>query len=449
MTYQEAMNIIEDSKRYGSVLGLNNIRTLLEKLGNPQNQLQIIHIGGTNGKGSTAAYISSILAVAGYKIGRYSSPVVFEYRECIQIMKQRQETIITEYIEEEAVARQMERISAAIKEMLENGLQHPTTFEIETAMSFLYFLEQQCSVVVLEVGMGGALDATNVIDQSLCSVVTSISMDHMQFLGNDIETITKEKAAILKNNGLAVCYDYENDRIEEAERGKRIASIIQMTAKEKNVIVAWADFKEIKSEEHSLQGIVFSYKNNENLKLNLLGENQVKNAVLAIEVVNCLNKSGKLKSKIEKAHIYKGLEMTKWRGRFSVISKRPLIIADGAHNEGAAKSLAKSLELYLHKKKCIFVVGMFADKEYNKVLKVTAPYAEVIITITPNNVRALPSEQLAECAETYCTNVIDGKTIEEGLEKAYELSKCKIPIITFGSLSFIKEVYAFTERIKR
>lgn len=437
MTYQEAMDIIADSKQYGSVLGLENIKILLQKLGNPQKELQIIHVGGTNGKGSTAAYISSVLATAGYKVGRYVSPVIFEYRECIQITEQKEEKLATAYIEETEAAEQIEKINAAIEEMLTEGKNHPTAFEIETAMSFLYFVEKHCDVVILEVGMGGRLDATNVIENSLCSVLTSVSMDHMQFLGTNLEMIAKEKAGILKKDGLAVCYDYQDDRI---------INVIQSVAQEKNTTIKCADFSEITAEKHSLEGICFSYKNNQHIKLNLLGENQVKNAALAIEVINCLNENGKLSKKITKEQLYKGLEMTKWNGRFSVVCKRPLLIADGAHNEGAAKSLARSLELYLHKQKCIFVVGVFADKEYKKVLKLTAPYAETIITITPDNERALPSGQLKECAKQYCHNVIDGKNIENGLEKAWQLSENKIPIITFGSLSFVKDVYAYVEK---
>ena len=436
MTYQEAMQWIEDTKKYGSILGLDNIRALLEKLGNPQEKLQIIHVGGTNGKGSTAAYISTILAAAGYKVGRYISPVIFEYRECIQITKLQEEEIITNYITETEMLNQIELIHSAIQELLKEGKEHPTTFEIETAMSFLHFLEKHCDIVILEVGMGGRLDATNVIENSLCSVLTSISMDHMQFLGNDLGMIAKEKAGILKENGLAICYDYQNEVITDT---------IRMEAQEKKVTVKYADFSKITSERHSLDGISFSYKNNQHIKLNLLGENQVKNAVLAIEVINGLNESGKLQKKITQNYVYKGLEMTKWNGRFSILSKQPLLIVDGAHNEDAAKSLAKSLELYLPEQKCIFVIGIFADKEYEKVIKVTAPYAQTIITITPDNIRALPSELLRKCAEQYCNHVIDGKNIKEGLDKAWQLSENKTPIITFGSLSFVKDVYRYVK----
>lgn len=436
MTYQKAMQWIEDTKKYGSVLGLDNMKALLEKMGNPQNKLQIIHIGGTNGKGSTASYISTILAAAGYKVGRYISPVVFEYRECIQIMKLQENEVVTDYITETEIVKQVEQIDLVIQELLTEGNMHPTTFEIETAMSFLYFLEKQCDIVILEVGMGGRLDATNVIENSLCSVLTSISMDHMQFLGNNLKMIAKEKAGILKENGLAVCYDYQNNTITDT---------IHSVAQEKSTTVKYADFSEIILEEHSLDGILFSYKNNHHIKLNLLGENQVKNAALAMEVIDCLNNSGKLSDKITQKQIYKGFEMTKWAGRFSVLSRQPLLIADGAHNEDAAKSLTKSLELYLPQQKCIFVIGIFADKEYEKVIKLTAPYAQTIIVITPEHIRALPSEQLKKCAEQYCNNVIDGKNIKEGLEKAWQLSKNKIPIITFGSLSFVKDVYTYVE----
>lgn len=444
MTYQEAMLYIDASGKYGSVLGLENIKKLLEKLRNPQEQLNMIHIAGTNGKGSTASYISHILAAAGYKIGRYISPVIFEYRECIQIVELNADTITTNYISEQEVANQVQKIKIAIDEMLEEGDTHPTTFEIETVMSFLYFLEQDCQVVVLEVGMGGRLDATNVIKNSLCSVLTSISMDHMQFLGETLEKITIEKAGIFKESGLAVCYDYQKDKIGKKEEGEIISKTIDSIAKEKESNLIYADFSKIKNEIHSLDGITFSYKEYDDIKLNLLGENQVKNAALAVEVIEQLNQYHKLQKNITKEHIYQGLERTQWKGRFSVVSKEPLMIVDGAHNEGAAKSLLHSLELYLQRQKCIFVIGVFADKEYDKVLQITSEKADTIITIRSNHVRALSSEELADCAKKYCNHVIDGKTVKNGLQIACEISK-EQPIITFGSLSFIKEVYEFID----
>jgi dihydrofolate synthase / folylpolyglutamate synthase len=423
MTYAEAVSFLETAKQYGSVLGLDNMRTLLKRLGNPENKLKFIHIAGTNGKGSTAAYISNILAEAGYLVGRYISPSVFHEWENIQITGK--ETV---YITESDIQSGVQIIKEVCDSMVDEGLPHPTLFEIETALSFLYFVQKQCDLVVLEVGLGGRLDATNVIETTLCAVITSISMDHMHILGDSLEQIAYEKAGIIKKNIPVISYDQE----PEARK------VIESVCKEKNAFLTSADFGAIKIKTQNINETVFIYENEEEFRIKLLGENQVKNAVVAIMTVKKLNE---LNYKISPEQIHKGLYKTAWRGRFELIKTDPIFMIDGAHNEDAAISLAENIKLYFPGKKIQFIMGVLADKDYDSVLRHTGILAEKIITITPNNPRALESDKLSESAKRYCKQVVDAKTVKKAVQLAYETADKKDVIIAFGSLSYLKEIY--------
>lgn len=430
MTYEEALEYIDSTIQYGSDLGLENIRELLHRVGDPQKKLRFVHLAGTNGKGSTAAYLSTILAESGYKVGRYISPVIFEYRERIQITQKNDGNIATTYIPEEKVTYYLTLLKEAGESMLMDGLHHPTTFEIETAMTFLYLKDEKCQIVVLETGLGGRLDATNVVDTTICSVFTSISMDHMQFLGDTIEKIATEKAGIIKDNIPVVSYD----QVDEARK------VLEKHAKQHHCTFRAADFTKIREIHHKLTGIHFSYKNYEGLHVKLLGENQVMNAVVAIETCEVLNEQG---YDITENSIRKGLKETIWPGRFEIINTQPIFVVDGAHNEDAARSLQKSIELYFKGKRLIFIMGVFADKEYEKVIKLTCNYADTIITIETDNQRALSSKKLAEVIGLYHPNVIDGQRISEAIPKAMSLSQEEDVIIAFGSLSFLGEIYRY------
>lgn len=434
MNYQEALSWIEESKKYGSVLGLTTIKELLDRLGNPEKKLRFIHIAGTNGKGSTGAFISSILAEEGYVIGRYISPIVFDYREKIQIQMKHS----SHYISEEEITSAIRKIVSAVNQMCLDGFAHPTVFEIETAMAFLEFVDHKCDYVVLEVGLGGRYDATNVIQNVICAVITSISMDHMNFLGDSLEKITYEKAGIIKEGCKVVAYDQNwNSDYPERKRhlnnGKDPNTVIREVSNEMGAVCEFTDFMQIKDVSHSLSGITFHYRNFSNLHISLLGDCQVYNAVLAIDAIRALGIC-------KEDSIRKGLECTRWNGRFEMVSSSPLIIIDGAHNEGAARSLEKSIQTYLSGKRLVFVVGVLADKEYDTILKYTAHYAEYIITVTPtDHERALDSAILKEKALQYCDNVVDGQTIQKGLELALQMKGID-GILVFGSLSFLGEV---------
>lgn len=428
MNFSEAIQFIEKSNTKGIVLGLEAIRTLLDRLGNPQKELKFIHIAGTNGKGSVGTYISSVLAHAGYRTGRYVSPVIFEYCERIQILKGNQ----CRYISEESVADKMGQIEKVVSSMEQEGLPVPTAFELETAMAFLEFLDQKCDYVVLETGLGGIEDATNVIEHVELAVLTSISMDHMQFLGETITEITEKKAGIIKDGVDAICYDYRT-----CEGGQEIQAVIEKTCKTKKATCINADFAQLEFKSLSLEKTVFSYQGVV-YETKLLGENQPKNAAVALEVLKYMQKR---KCNITDEAIEEGIRSAQWKGRFSIVSQKPLVIADGAHNEDAAKSLAKTLHLYFGERKAVFVIGVFADKEYEKILKITAPYAKKVYTIQTDNKRALSSDALAKIAKKYVKEVMDAGTVEHALELA-----CKANddvIITFGSLSFVEEVYRY------
>lgn len=437
LTYKEAMNYIQETMQYGSVLGLENTMELLRRLENPEKKLKFIHIAGTNGKGSIAAYISSMLAEANYCVGRYVSPTIFDYCERIQIQTKEK----TEYISKESVAEILTKIKCIIMQMVKEGYPHPTAFEIETAMAFLEFANQSCDYVVLEVGMGGRLDSTNVIKNTICAVFSSISMDHMEFLGDSLEKIAYEKASIIKQGCQVVSYDqnWESNypkRELHLNGGLDAMMVIQNECIKQNATLTIADFSKIQKVSHSLDGVYFDYKDYNNVKISLLGECQPKNAAVAIEVIERLGLC-------TKEQVYSGLKKTVWKGRFDVLSKNPFIIVDGAHNEGAARSLKQSILFYLKDKRLVYVIGMLADKDYATVLEYTAKYAHRIITITPDSIRALSSNTLMIEAKKYCNKVIDGHTIEEGLELAEEYRKKENldGILIFGSLSFLGEVY--------
>lgn len=432
MTYEEARNFINDSNKYGIVPGLETIEELLERLGNPQEKLKIIHVAGSNGKGSTCAFLNSILIEAGYKVGKYSSPSVFTYREIIQVGYKGLSEM--NYITEKGVSEAIERIMPVCKEMLEDGYSHPTAFEIETAMAFLYLSLENVDFAIIEVGMGGRLDATNVINHPICTVITSISMDHMQYLGNSLKEITYQKAGIIKNNVPLVTSKQHPD-VEE---------LLQEISVEKNA-------KYYITDTHKLRNVIYTPENtrftmdDEEYSISLLGEYQIDNGLLAMTTAKVIDKLG---YPISEESIKRGLDKTRWSGRFEVISRKPYFIIDGAHNEDAAIRLAKSIKQYFTNQRIIYIIGVLADKDVNSILKIAAPLADVIITLTSDNKRALQSSDLAKMALPYGKKLIDAGTVDMAVKKAYEEAEEDDVIIAFGSLSYLGEVKHTVEDIK-
>ena len=419
MNYKEARVYLDEVSKYGSVLGLESMRELLRRLGDPQNELKFIHISGTNGKGSVLAYLSTILSGAGYRTGRYISPTLFSYRERIQVDG--------EYIEKESLACHVTAIAAAAEDMQKAGLPSPTVFEIETALAFLYFKEKRCDIVTLEVGCGGLLDATNVITTTLMEVIASISMDHTDLLGDTLAKIAAQKAGIIKLDTMVV----------SAQQKSEAAQVIEDTCKEQHCTLQMVDESKISNVHYGAEGQTFSYKEWENVAISLAGSYQIKNAALALEGVEALRKLGYA---LSDQQVREGLLHTAWRGRFTTLRRDPTVIIDGAHNPAAALELKESLERYFPGKTLYFVMGMFKDKDYAQVIDLTAPLARHIITVeTPSNPRAMPARELAEAVGKVNPSVEWADSVAHGVEKALAMAGKEDAVIVFGSLSFLGE----------
>lgn len=450
MNYSEAREYLKNVNKLGSILGLNTIKELLKRLGNPQNELKVVHIAGTNGKGSIMTFVQNILMESGYKVGRYCSPAVFNEREIIRIND--------EYISEEQSADLLTRIKEKCDSMYSEGLPHPTSFEIETAEALMFFKEQNCDIALIECGMGGETDATNVFEKVLCSVIATISLDHTQFLGSTIEEITKVKSGIIKEN----CPVVMSKQTGEAE------SVIKKVCKQNNsklIIPTEQDSENVEIDGLTTK-VTYKASNNKEYILNLqaLGTYQIKNAKTAVEVAlvldkaltektnicdesdknngtgmkNNINNSG---NTIEK-NIKKGIEKTVWPGRMEVISKEPLIIIDGAHNPGAVLEIRKTLDLYFTNKRITFIMGVLSDKDFSKEAEIIADRAERIITITPNNSRGLDGHKLAETLVKYNHNVQVADSLKQAAEESIDTIKENRAdmILAFGSLSYLGEL---------
>lgn len=450
MNYSEAREYLKNVNKLGSILGLNTIKELLKRLGNPQNELKVVHIAGTNGKGSIMTFVQNILMESGYKVGRYCSPAVFNEREIIRIND--------EYISEEQSADLLTRIKEKCDSMYSEGLPHPTSFEIETAEALMFFKEQNCDIALIECGMGGETDATNVFEKVLCSVIATISLDHTQFLGSTIEEITKVKSGIIKEN----CPVVMSKQIVEAE------SVIKKVCKQNNsklIIPTEQDSENVEIDGLTTK-VTYKASNNKEYILNLqaLGTYQIKNAKTAVEVALVLDKaltektdicdesdknnSTGMKNNINNSgntiekNIKKGIEKTVWPGRMEVISKEPLIIIDGAHNPGAVLELRKTLDLYFTNKRITFIMGVLSDKDFSKEAEIIADRAERIITITPNNSRGLDGHKLAETLVKYNHNVQVADSLEQAAEESIDTIKENRAdmILAFGSLSYLGEL---------
>lgn len=422
MTYEEAMNYIHKAGCNGISLGLSRMRELCSRLGNPQDQIPIIHIAGTNGKGSTAAYISSILGVNGYLVGRYVSPAVFQYEECIQY----EDMEGSHVIDRELLTELITEVADVVESMVEEGWERPTVFEIETALSFLAFVRWQCSVVVLEVGLGGRQDATNVIEKVLASVITPISRDHMHILGDSLADISYEKAGIIRSNSRVISY----------QKATEAAEIIAQVCHEKGAELSVVQEEDLKLISMDLRGSVFSYKG-ENYRTQMAGVCQIENASLAIET--CLNLADVFP--LDAEQLILGIREAYWRGRFEVVSTNPLMIVDGAHNESGIKAMAESVKKLLPGYRIHGVMGVFADKEYERMVQIVHPIITDIVAVTAPGLRGLPAKELAQVWERYIPGQAE---IAEGVTDALKIAvdRCKEgeAILLFGSLSLLGQL---------
>lgn len=419
MDYITARSYIDEASRFGGEIGLETITKFLKRLGNPQDDLKFIHIAGTNGKGSVGAYLASVLKEANYKVGRFISPTLYEYRERIQINGT--------YISEEDFTAMMEYIAPILDELKKKGEPLPSPFEIETALSFLYYREKKCDFVLLECGMGGKKDATNVVKTTVLAVITSISMDHMEYLGNTIKEIAQEKAGIIKPGATVVT----------CLQAPEAAVAIEKACREGGNLLAVGKAYNAKVLEFDLEHITFSYFDR-TLTIHLAGSHQLENAVLALTGIQALIFEG---YDISEEHIKAGFEKARWSGRFSVLHRDPFFIVDGAHNPDAAKKLKKSIHMYFPGKRLIFLMGIFKDKQYEEITRMMAPVADHIIAMeTPDNPRALSAQELADVIRKYNENVTVALSLQDAVDKGFKIANKEDVIIAFGSLSFTGEL---------
>lgn len=408
MTYKEALDFIYSRRDLGTKLGLENMQKLLERLGNPHKKLKFIHVAGTNGKGSTTAFIANVLMANGFKTGMYISPFVRCFTERIQINNV--------HISKEELAMHAEKVKDAIDDTFS-----PTVFEVVTAIGMLHFLHSGCDFVVLEVGLGGRLDATNVIPPPQASVITSISIDHTDLLGSTIEEIAFEKCGIIKKGSPVAVYP-----LNPPEALK----VIKQRAKECGSQLVIADTNEIKIHSSSIEGTVFSYKGEE-YEIHMPGTHQVYNAVTAICALELLGLDLKLKE---------GLANTRFSGRLEVVSKKPMIIIDGAHNYSGVVALKNAILSYFSDKRIIIVMGMLKDKEYEKAVSELAPLSDLFIATQPDNPRSLDAKRLEDIAKKYTKRTLSTSNRQEAVNMAKENAKDGDVIVVCGSLYLIGAV---------
>ncbi|MBE6920842.1 MAG: bifunctional folylpolyglutamate synthase/dihydrofolate synthase [Ruminococcaceae bacterium] len=415
MNAQEAINYIHSFFWKGSIPGLERTQELLRRMGNPEKTLKFVHIAGTNGKGSTAAMTASILQKAGYKVGLYTSPYIYRFNERIQVNG--------EQIADEDVAA----VTEYVKQFAEAMEEKPTEFELVTAIGFEYFARQNCDIVVLEVGMGGALDSTNVIDTPEVAVITNIGLDHTDYLGDTVEKIAETKAGIFKKNGHAVVY-----------RGTSgVEEVFERVCAQRNVKLKKADFDSLVLRSHSLEGQVFDCGSRKELFLPLLGDHQLHNASVVLSIADTLIEKG---WNISEDHIRDGIRDVSWPGRFDMVGRDPLFIIDGGHNPQCIDALVKNIRDYLANRKIIALTGVLADKDYGEMYRPMMPYIREFVCITPPNPRKLEATELAEHLRRVGATATPCDTIAAGVKLAIQKAGQDGVVLCFGSLYTIGDI---------
>ena len=409
MNVNEAIEYIHSVCWKGTVPGLSRTQELLAKMGNPEKKLKFIHIAGTNGKGSTAAMSASILQQAGYKVGLYTSPYIYRFHERMQVNG-------VEISDEDLAA-----VTEYVRPLAQSMTESPTEFELVCCIAFEYFLRQNCDIVVLEVGMGGTWDATNVIETPEVAVITNIGLDHTDVLGSTLEEIAATKAGIFKNNGQAVIY-----------RGiPSVEKVFEDICAERNVQLKKADFDSLNLISHGLEGQTFDCGNRKALQLPLLGVHQLKNAAVVLSIMDTLMEKG---WKITEDHIREGLRVVRWPGRFDIVCRDPLFIIDGGHNPQCIEALVVNIRDYLKDKKVIALTGVLADKDYADMYKPVMSYVQEFVCVTPPNPRKLEAAELASHLMSVGAKATACDSIEEGVRKARQLAGDSGVVLCFGSL---------------
>lgn len=380
-------------------------------LGDPQDDLKFVHIGGTNGKGSTSAMIESVLRTAGYRTGLFPSPYIEEFRERI--------CVSGEMISEDELCRITERVKSFADTMEDE----PSHFEIVTAIGMLYFKEKDCDIVVLEVGLGGEFDASNVIKAPDVAVLTNIGLDHTDYLGTTLEEIARTKAGIIKTGSSVVLYP----NVPE------VTDVIEEICEERGCELTVADFSRMKSIDADLSGQTFLW-DDKTLKTRLTGEYQLRNAAMALTVIEKMRELG---WDISDEAIESGMASAKWPARFEVLGQDPVFILDGGHNSQCAEAVAESLKCYLPDEKLTLIIGMLRDKDYEAALDILLPYASYCYCLTPASDRALAAEELADQIRKRRVGAECTTDAREAIKKSLAAGR---PILAFGSLYMAGEV---------
>ena len=414
MTFQESETYIHSLYRKAQP-GLTRIRQLLALLGNPEKQLKFIHIAGTNGKGSTAAMSASILTKAGYKTGLFTSPFIYRFNERMQIGGVQ--------IADADVVDLVARVKAKADTMAD----YPTEFEFVTGMAMVYFLEQGCDLVVLEVGMGGLIDATNAIPAPEVAVITNIGLDHTDALGDTLEKIAANKAGIIKPGCTAVVY-----------RGSTgVEQVYEETCQKLQVPLKKADFAGLRSVYHGLDGQVFDCADRKNLQLPLLGQHQMYNASVVLAVMDALVERGWW---ITEEHIRQGMAEVSWPGRFDIVGHDPLFIIDGGHNPQCIRALVENIRDYLAGRRVIALTGVLADKDYGDMFRPVMTLVEQFVCVTPNNPRKLEAAELAAHLQNVGAKATPCQSFAQGVQLAKDLAGKDGVVLCFGSLYTIGDI---------
>lgn len=421
MNYQEAMKYITEVGNFGSNYGLERTYRLLELLDNPQNKIKVIHVAGTNGKGSTTSMISKILSGAGYKVGMYTSPYLEEFEERIQINGIN--------IPKDRLALEMTKVRVAVEKVIEEGYNHPTEFEIITVLMYLYFANEQVDFAVVEVGLGGRLDSTNVITPIL-SVITSISFDHTNLLGNTLSEIAAEKAGIIKFGVPVVLYPQEKE-VEKLIEEKCCILNSELYKVSKDDV----KLLEIIKGNKPMQKVLVSLNEEYTIDLPLLGEHQIYNLALALKVVEIIN--GKKFTNISKEIIKESLKDVRWNGRLEVLKSNPLVVIDGAHNIQGINQLSTNVKKYFNYENMYLILGILADKDVEHMVNTIAPMAKKVYTVTPNSIRAEDARALKEEVLKVNKNCEAFDDYEEAYKAAMNDASADDIVLASGSLYMI------------
>lgn len=429
MTYKEAYDYLIKSYISGKKHDFGCLRKILEMLGNPQKKIKIIHVAGTNGKGSACVMLSSILREAGYRVGVFTSPHLHRFNERFAING--------ENISDTEFGKYIETVKNVSEEMLDSG-ETLSYFEILTFMGFIYFYEKRVDYLLLEAGIGGRLDVTNIIEKPVLSIITAIGPDHMEYLGDTIDKITYEKSGIIKKNCPAVLY-YQT---------KEVYNTINEVCRRKNSKLYYADDISCFSTKNDLDGVSFSvsckYYSYENVSMKLLGGYQINNACTALLAVCALSELGIY---ISEQNVLDGLIKTTWAGRMEIISENPLVILDGAHNYPAAVELSKSIGHYAEGKKLTMLIGILNDKEYAKIVNILSQNADIIVLTKPAYAaRALEPQTLYGAIENKNKNIFIEPDYKRAVDLALDLTNGDGMICCSGSLYLVGDVRGYLRK---